>query len=246
MTWFSNPDFWKTFYEWAFPAESFDQAKKQVEDIVKLTGISSGTVLDLCCGPGRHSIPLSKAGFEVTGVDLQPFLLEKAKAYATKEKATIEFIKEDMRKFRHPESFDLVLNMFSSFGYFEYPAEDLKVAENVYDSLKPGGQFLLDLKGKEIAAKELVETMSTEMPNGDLVFQRIHINHDWTRAKTTWVYVSGNRADTYEVRLTLYSGMEMRNLLKQAGFVNVKLYGDLKGSPYDHNAKRLIVVAEKR
>ena len=62
MNWFSNPDFWSLFYDWMFTAESFDQAREQVEDIVKLSGIASGTVLDLCCGPGRHSVPLRKAG----------------------------------------------------------------------------------------------------------------------------------------------------------------------------------------
>ena len=69
MNWFSNSDFWSQFYEWMFTGESFDQARQQVEDIVNLTGISSGKVLDLCCGPGRHSVPFSKSGFEVTGVD---------------------------------------------------------------------------------------------------------------------------------------------------------------------------------
>lgn len=246
MNWFSNADFWSLFYDWMFSADSFDQAREQGEDIIKLSGISAGTVLDLCCGPARHSVPLRKAGFEVTGVDIQTLLLEKAKEYAAKESATIEFIIEDMRSFRRMESFDLVLNMFSSFGYFEYPSEDLKVVENVYYSLKHGGQFLIDLRGKEVHAKGFTETISSEMPNGDLVFQRTQNNDDWTRAITTWVYVAGHRADSFEVTLNLYSGAEMRNLLRQAGFFNVRLYGDLKGSPYDHNANRLIVVAEKR
>ena len=246
MNWFSNPDFWFLFYDWMFTAESFDQAREQVEDIVKLSGIASGTVLDLCCGPGRHSVPLRKAGFEVTGVDLQPLLLDKAREYATKENATLEFIKDDMRSFRRPAFFDLVLSMFSSFGYFEDPSEDLRVVENVYYSLRRGGQFLLDLRGKEVHAKGFTETVSSEMANGDLVFQGTQNNDGWTRAITTWVYVQGNRADSFEVTINLYSGAEVRNLLREAGFSNVRLYGDLKGAPYDHNANRLIVVAEKR
>jgi len=243
--WFSGADFWSLFYDYMFPTESFRKANEQVGDIMKLSGMTSGTVLDLCCGPGRHSVPFRKAGFEVTGVDLQQFFLDKAIEYASKENATIQFIKEDMRSFLRKESFDIVLSMYSSFGYFEDRSEDLGVLKNVFNSLRVGGQFLLDLRGKEVHAKNFTETISSEMPNGDLVFQRNKNSGDWTRAITTWIYVAGHRADSFKVTLNLYSGAEIRSLLKQTGFSNVRLYGDLAGSPYDHNAKRLIVVAEK-
>ena len=246
MNWFAQADFWSRFYDYMFPAASFEQAAAQVDDIKKLTGITSGTMLDLCCGPGRHSVPFTKAGFEVTGVDLQPFLLGKARAYATQEGVTIEFIEEDMRHFQRVESFDLVLNMFSSFGYFSDPEDDFSVLENAYDSLRSGGQVLLDLRGKEIHAMRFAETISSEMPNGDLVFQRTRNNDDWTRSITTWVYVHGDRADSFEITINLYSGAGLRNLLSKAGFRNVRLYGDLKGSPYDHHARRLVALAEKR
>lgn len=243
MSWFAKADFWSLFYDWMFPAESFDQAREQVDDIIKLTGVSAGAVLDLGCGPGRHSVPLSKAGFQVTAVDLQPVLLDKARELAARENATIQFIQDDMRSFRRVESFDLALSMFSSFGYFEDSAEDFRVLENVYCPLKSGGRFLIHLRGKEVHAKGFTETMSSQ--NGDLIFQRTPNSDDWTRALTTWVYVSGHRADSFEVTLNLYSGAELRDLLRRAGFRNVRLYGDLEGSPYDQNATRLIAVAEK-
>ncbi len=94
MDWFEQADFWYRFYDWMFPADSFEQAEAQIDNIKKLLGRTSGTVLDLCCGPGRYSIPLKKAGFEVTGVDLQSFLLGKAREYASRQNATIEFVEE--------------------------------------------------------------------------------------------------------------------------------------------------------
>lgn len=97
MDWFTKADFWSLFYEWMFPVKSFEQATQQAKDIISLSGVTTGRVLDLCCGPGRHSVPLSKLGLDVTGVDLQPFLLEKAQDYASLENVTIDFVEEDMR-----------------------------------------------------------------------------------------------------------------------------------------------------
>lgn len=245
MSWFTKADFWSLFYEWMFPAESFVQATEQIQDIVNLSGITTGAVLDLCCGPGRHSIPLRKLGFDVTGVDLQSFLLGKARDYASKENVSIEFIEQDMLTFRRAESFDLVVNLFSSFGYFSNPEDDARVLENAYFSLKNGGWIVLELRGKEIHAMGYAETLSYEMPNGDLIFQRTATNDDWTSSNSTWVYVQGEHAQTYHMNYNLYSGAELRELLRKAGFRNVRVYGNLKGAPYNHNAKRLVLVAEK-
>ncbi|MDJ0575113.1 MAG: methyltransferase domain-containing protein [Xenococcaceae cyanobacterium MO_234.B1] len=246
MNWFEQADFWYRFYDWMFPADSFEQAEAEIDNIKKLLGRTSGTVLDLCCGPGRYSVPLKKAGFEITGVDLQPFLLGKAREYASRQNATIELVEEDMRNFKRAQAFDMVLNMYSSFGYFSDFEEDLRVLENAYFSLKPGGQILLELRGKEVHAMRFTETVSSAMANGDLVFHRTKTNDDWTRSITTWVYVRGQQVETWEVVLNLYSGAELRNLLEAVGFTEVRLYGHLKGSPYNHTAQRLVAVAKKQ
>ncbi len=245
MKWFAKPDFWTLFYERMFPTESFEQGIDQVDNIVELSGIHSGTVLDLCCGPGRHSIPLAQRGFQVTAVDLQENLLDKAKQYASKTHTHVDFIQGDMRTYKKAKSFDLAINMFSSFGYFEVPGDDFIVLENVFASLKSGGVLVLDVRGKEIHAMNFRDSLSQTMPNGDLIFETIKVNDDWTRSEGTWVYVKGERAHRFDIIFNLYSGAELRLLLEQAGFHQIMLYGDLAGSPYNHNAKRLIAVAKK-
>lgn len=245
MDWFDNENFWSLFYEWMFPKESFHQAEEQIDDIVKITGVKSGAVLDLCCGPGRHSVPLAKKGFQVTGVDLQPILIEKAKEYSINKDINVEFIQENMLTFNRPESFDLVISMFSSFGYFSDIDDDLRVIENVFCTLKSGGKLLMDVRGKEIHAMENVTSFSQEMPNGDLIFHRSKVNEDWTRSDADWVYVSGEMAHKFQMSVNLYSGAELRALLQKAGFATVKVYGDLNRGLYDHTAKRLVIVAEK-
>lgn len=228
-----------------FPVESFERAIEEVNDIIKLSRCTTGAVLDLCCGPGRHSVPLRKLGFDVTGVDLQSFLLAKAQDYAAQEGVIIEFVEDDMLTFRRRESYDLAVSMFSSFGYFNDPEKDFKVLKNAYYSLKNGGKILLDLRGKEIHAMRYAETFSDEMPNGDLIFHRTRTNDDWTSTISTWVYVRGDNARTYRVIYNLYSAAELRGLLIKAGFHNVQVYGDLKGAPYNQDAKRLVVIANR-
>lgn len=245
MSWFDDKKFWSLFYEWMFPEESFHQAAEQIDDIIKITGVKSGDVLDLCCGPGRHSVPLGKNGFRVTGVDLQSILIEKAQEYSIKENVNVEYLEEDMLTFKRHESFDLVISMYSSFGYFSDPDDDFRVIKNMFYSLKPGGKVLIDVRGKETHAMENVTDVSYKMPNGDLIFQRSEVNGDWTRSDTDWVYVSGENAYKFRMSVNLYSGAELRSLLRKAGFSEVTVYGDLKGGAYNHNAKRLVIVAEK-
>src|SRR4051812_32669357 len=103
VPWFENEDFWTAAYPFMFPETSFDRAKAEIPKMVTLMGATKiRSVLDLCCGPGRHSIPLAKDGFDVTAVDRSAFLLSKAKAYAERENVSITWIQDDMRHFVQP------------------------------------------------------------------------------------------------------------------------------------------------
>ena len=62
MSWYTQEDFWLLFYDWMFPEASFKEAAEQADALTKLSGFETGEVLDLCCGPGRHSVPLAKCG----------------------------------------------------------------------------------------------------------------------------------------------------------------------------------------
>jgi ubiquinone/menaquinone biosynthesis C-methylase UbiE len=77
--WFEDESFWSEMYPFMFPEERFRLAEEQIEKALALVGYKEGTVLDLCCGPGRHSLALAKRGIQVTAVDRSEFLLHKAK-----------------------------------------------------------------------------------------------------------------------------------------------------------------------
>src|SRR5207249_10843899 len=114
VPWFEDEDFWTATYPFMIPEESFERAASEISKILALTGCAEGgAVLDLCCGAGRHSVPFTKHGFNVIGVDRSMFLLSKARTHAEKEKVNLTWVHEDMRNFAQPDRFNLALSLFT-------------------------------------------------------------------------------------------------------------------------------------
>ena len=243
--WFEDESFWSEMYPFMFPEERFRLAEEQIEKILTLAGYTEGTVLDLCCGPGRHSLALAKRGIQVTAVDRSEFLLRRAQEEAAKSNLEIEFVSDDMRHFVRSKSFSLILNMFTSFGYFEDKEDDLKVLRNAYQSLEAGGSMLIDIFGKEPLAMKYQATHSTQVADGVLLIERNEICEDWTRCRNEWVLVKGATARRFNFQTRLYSGQEMKDMLRRAGFEEVAVFGDLDGNEYGVNANRLIAIGRK-
>ena len=243
--WFADESIWKDLYPFHFPESTFAVGDDQVEKMLRLTGVAGGQVLDLCCGPGRHAVPLAKRGFSVTAVDRTSFLLDLARARAAQARLSIEFLLEDMRRFSRPATFDLIINMFTSFGYFDDREEDLRVLELVRKNLRPGGVFIIEMVSKERIAQVFNATTSMQLPNGDVLFERHEIIDDWTRIRNRWTLMRAGGARAFEFTHRIYSGQEMKDLLAAAGLIGARLYGDLDGRPYGVNVQRLVAVAQR-
>jgi SAM-dependent methyltransferase len=243
--WFDNDAFWRETYSFMFPDTRINAAKDEVDKIIKLTKIKKGTALDLCCGPGRCTVALAKRRFKVTGVDRTKFLLDKARARARTAKAKIEFIQKDMRDFIRPDTYDLVLSMFTSFGYFVNKDEDMAVLRNIHASMRKGGAVVIDVIGKERLAKIFVATSSNDLPDGSLMVERREITDDWTCIHNEWIVIRKGRAKSYKFDLNLYSAQELRMLMERAGFKRVKVYGSFDGAAFGRDSIRTIAVGRK-
>jgi len=243
--WFDNDSFWRELYPFMFPEKRIADADEQIAKALALTKPGGKAVLDLCCGPGRCSIALAKKGFRVTGVDRTRYLLNRAREKARAAHVKIEWVRKDMRDFVRPDSFALVLSMFTSFGYFDDKREDVIVLENIFASLQPGGACLIDVLGKERLARILQSTTSTDLADGSVVVERHQIFDDWTRVANEWLILRNRRVKRFQFHHTIYSGQELRDRMERAGFVGVKLYGNLDGDEYGPNAERLIAVGSK-
>ncbi len=243
--WFEDESFWDTFYQYLFSAERVGAAVEEVEKILALVDFKGSSILDLCCGPGRHAVALAKRGFSVTGVDRTRLLLDKARERGRAENVEVEWVLDDMRSFLREGSYDLALNMFTSFGFFDDREDDLKVLHNMFRSLKPGGACVIDVMGKERLAKIFQDTSSHEAPDGSIVVQRREIFDDWSQIRNEWIFVKDGKARSFKFHHRLYSGFELKDCLLRAGFSTVKLHGSLDGDEYGPDATRLVAVARK-
>lgn len=243
--WFEEQHFWDKFYPLLFPPERLERGDMEVDNIITLSGIHTGRVLDLCCGPGRHAAAFARRGFEVTAVDLTPFLLEKGKKLAAKESITIEWVQEDMRRFRRPDTFHLAVNLFTSFGFFAEQKENSEVLVNIYQSLKEGGRIVIDAMGKEILARRFQETRSCNLPDGSLFIEKNQIIDSWRRVKNQWLLIKEGQIQEYQFILWIYSAEELAQMLEEAGFCEIQIFGSQEGTDYDENAQRLVLLAKK-
>jgi len=239
--WFADEAFWRETYSFMFPDTRLAAAPSEVEQIITLSGCDKGRVLDLACGPGRHSVAFARRGFRVTGVDRSPFLLERARTNARDAGVEVEWIESDMRDFRRPDAFDLAICLFTSFGFFQEDADNRQVLANVAASLKPGGTFVLDLLGKEVLAQKFTSTTSRDLPDG-MVVHRHRIVDDWNRIENDWIILRNGAQRSFHFSHWLYSARELKEMLLGAGFAEVQAYGDFAGATYDAGATRLVVV----
>lgn len=243
--WYQDDSFWRVLYPYMFPESRFEGTAEEARRMLRLARPKGKDVLDLCCGPGRFSVDLAKRGYRVTGVDRNRFLLNKARARARAKRAKVEWVTKDMRDFVRPESFDLALSMFTSFGYFKDRRDDLRVLENVCASLRPGGAFVIEVHGKEWLSRHFEPVGMETLPDGALLVQRREFVDDWTRLENDWILIRRGRAKIWRLLLNLYTGEELRDRLERVGFSKVRLYGGLDGRPWGPKAQRLVVVAWK-
>lgn len=243
--WFDDEEFWIDLYPFLFTEERLGAAEEEIEGLLSLVPYQGGAVLDLCCGPGRHAVPLARRGLTVTGVDRSPHLLGRAEERGREAGVQVEWVRADMRDFVRPEAFDLAINMFTSFGYFDEREDDLLVLRNLRECLRPGGFLVMELTAKEWLAEGFHPTTSEELPDGSLLVQRHEIYDDWSRIRNEWILIRGRSVKRFRFHHTLYSGQELKDRLRQAGFTGVRLFGDLDGSAFGPHTKRLVAVASR-
>ena len=244
-SWHSQDAFWELFEPVLVTQPRQSSTWQQVDKIEKLLQIEErAKILDLCCGKGRHSLEFSRRAFDVIGVDRTATYIEKARLEAERLNLNATFIQGDMREYRVPNNFDVIVNMFGSFGYFENPDDDRKVVTNMCQSLRAGGQFLIETAGKEIVARDFQERDWSEQ--GDLlILSERKVSQHWGRIETRWIVIQGTKRVEHRVSVRSYSAVELSSLLFDCGFSKVQVYGNLDGLEYDQRAQRLVVVGRK-
>jgi SAM-dependent methyltransferase len=258
--WFEDIEFWEHFAPIMFDDAHWAEVSVVTDAVTRLSHFnlygetsskswhkpltSPPKILDLCCGIGRISAELARMGFAVTGVDITESFLRTARDDAEYEKLNIEYISADVREFTRPEFFDVIINLYISFGYFSDQNDDLKVLRNVYKSLKKGGSFIIETLGKEISARDFIEAEWFERAGYTMLTEYEPLD-SWTFLKNRWILLKDEKRLEKIFIQRLYAASELRALLSQAGFEKVEIYGNWDESPYNQHAAKLIAVCRK-
>lgn len=244
--WYDNDGLWDDLAAVLFTKDRWGSAPAEVEQLVALIRLSPGSsVLDMGCGPGRHSLEFARRGFSVTGVDRTARYLSEAQDKAQRDSLEAEWVEADMLRFRRDNAFDVAVSLLTSFGYFDDPADDRRVVENLFASLKPCGHVVIDVMGKEVLSRIFRPRDWHEEPDGAILLEERKVTRDWSRIDVRWILINGERRHEHRFGHRIYSAAELKGLLAGAGFINATAYGSLTGTVYDHEAERLVVVAEK-
>ncbi|GAA2802787.1 hypothetical protein GCM10010441_29380 [Kitasatospora paracochleata] len=239
------PDGWvDNFFDSGFEATSrllgkYDSTEQELADLTELLGLRPGQrILDVPCGFGRHSGPLSRRGFSVAGIDISPHQIAEAR----RRWPSATFHLQDMRN-PPPGPFDFVLNLWTSFGYLSTPEDDLAALIAWQSVLVPGGRLLMELSTLEQAMRQIrtteAEAISTKrVRHGDLQEDSWF---DWT---SQLAHVRYSRPGwSRGCRTRMYSRSQLRSALLAAGFNDVRMMGDLRGGPVDDDHRTVVIAS---
>jgi ubiquinone/menaquinone biosynthesis C-methylase UbiE len=225
-----------------------DPTEREVRGVVELCRLRKGDrVLDCPSGYGRHSLALAGLGFDVTGVDLNTGFLDIART-RTAPGLPVRFVRADMRELPDVEPVDAVINMLYSFGFFATREEDMDVLRGFHRVLKPGGRFLMHTMITVPAFEDGRIPKERRRPyllgGGTLVSTR-RLDRETMREDGCWTLIDddGNERFSKRYDVRVYQAPEFAAMCHEAGFSEVRLYGDWNGEPYAPESPLLVAVA---
>lgn len=215
--------------------ENDENSVREVDTIIAATGVKpSDTILDLCCGQGRHIIEFAKRGYKnLVGIDRSRYLVRLAKKRAKQQNISerCRFSEGDARKFKFDScSVDVVTVLGNSFGYFETEEDDLQVLKEMNRVLKSEGSVYLDLTDGEWMREHFQRRSWEWIDQNLLVCRERHLSDDRKRLICREVVIEVNKgaiADQFYAE-RLYSFDELRKMLEKAGFEQVELLNNVQ------------------
>ncbi len=240
--WFDSP-----LYEKIYANRNREEAAL-LADLIEtiIPNDSYPNILDLGCGRGRHSIALAHRGYRVTGLDLSEEAIQKARRLAGIENLDhkLRFIVGDMREPLN-QTFDAVLNLFTTFGYFLEDSENCKVLTNVRNMLKDDGIFIQDFLNPSYIIKTLVPFEEGRYENLHYQIER-SIENGMVLKKIRFTGPELNEPVEFNERVKLYNLTWFKNQLSNTGLKLQTTYGEYDGRPYnEEESSRLIMISKK-
>lgn len=234
--WFDSP-----YYHMLYKHRDEKEAEFFLTNLVEKLNIHPDMkIIDLACGKGRHAKYLNKKGFDVTGVDLSNTSIQVAKQY---ENDRLHFLIQDLRNLQLPQKFNIALNLFTSFGYFQSKEEDANVLKNIYHILDDNGVLLIDFFNKSRVLGSLVKQEIILVDNISFDISR------WFDEKYLYKKISfsdGPMRFDFTEKVQLLDLDKFADLLTETGFELTEVLGNYSLDSYHPTlSDRLIILARK-
>jgi len=226
------------FYE---PLLTDQRSDTEAELIWRLAPVTVGEqVLDLACGHGRIANRLAARGAQVTGYDLTPAFLNRARSDASALGVAVEYVQGDVRELGYSERFDVVVNWFTAFGYFD-DATNKDLLRRVRSSLRPGGRLLIELShAPGLWAGFLPSVVNRR--GDDMMIDEHHYDAMSARLHNRRTVVRDGQTRSFQFVTRLFAYPELRDWLLEAGFAAVEGFGP-DGAALGQHSRRMIVRA---
>lgn len=234
--WFDSP-----YYHLLYKQRDEAEAKRMIDHFLRALDLPAGSrVLDLACGKGRHSRYLAERGYDVTGLDISPQSIAYARQF---EHERLAFYQHDMRLPFRINYFDAVLNMFTSFGYFQHDRDHLRALQNAAKGLRPGGLLLLDFFNANWVRAHLVASASKTVEG--IEFHLKKTLRDGHVFKTVEFEAEG-RHYAFRERVRLFGLADFEAMFAASGLRLRHTFGDYALGSFDpETSPRLILVAAR-
>ena len=236
-TWFDTE-----FYHDLYSHRDEEEARIFISTMIMFLEIHPGQrVMDMACGKGRHSRVLESHGLEVVGFDLSNHSIEEAKIY---ESETMAFDVHDMRKsFTKFGKFDVIFNLFTSFGYFNNLEDDQKTIKNVYKALTTDGFFVQDYLNASSVIDSLPQKGSKETETSNFSWKK-RVEEGFILKDIT--VENGGDQHHFQEKVKVYSLEDLVKLHEEAGLKVKDVFGSYELDSYvEKESPRIIIISKK-
>ncbi len=223
------------------PRLTVEDTKKEVDFIEQNVKLKKGAkILDLACGQGRHAIELASRGYNVTGLDYSSYLLLLAKKNMKVAGVQVKFVRGDMRSLGIKDEFDVVINLFTAFGYFHKESDHIKTLRSVWRSLKVGGVFLLDTVNPDFLKKHFASGVARPLSEGKHTVEHV------LTSDRRWIMRINSGKNSRVSSTRIFDRSELKQLFSEADFTVKKIWGNFTGNSIQNKNRRIIILGQKK
>ena len=220
--------------------------RQEVARLIDVLALPTGSrVLDCPCGQGRHAHLLAETGFDVDGLDYSMDLLARAKKRGTGK--TLRYTQGDMRKLpaRWTRRFDAVVNLFTSFGFFDSPDDDLRVLGEFARVLRPGGVLVFHGGSRDGVMSRFLSRDWWSTADGTMFGQEREFDplSGFLSIRSTWNGPGGSGERSHRIRL--YTASELANRMREVGLIVEESYDGWTSRPLTRRSSEMMLVARK-